>query len=100
MAKFNLIYVWRTLRIDPLGNLLFMNNLSGLRNSLKLAMGYFKKYGSSNLVFSTSSPTSSVELLYHIIHLEVKLIETKKAGFVKKVKNAFTNNSYVYKCMH
>ena len=41
MAKFNLIYVWRTLRIDPLGNLLFMNNLSGLRNSHKLAMGYF-----------------------------------------------------------
>ena len=79
MAKFNLIYVWRTLRIDPLGNLLLMNNLSGLRNSCKLAMGYFKKYGSSNLVFSTSSPTSSVDLLYHVI-------ETKKAGFVEKVK--------------
>ena len=77
--KFHLVYIWRTLSIDPLGNLLFMNNLSGLRNSRKLAMGYFKKYGSSNLVFSTSSPTSSVDLLCHII-------ETKKVGFVEKVK--------------
>ena len=63
MAKFHLIYIWRTLRIDPLGNLPVMNNLSGLRNFLKLAMGYFKKYCNSNLVFSTSSPTSSVDLL-------------------------------------
>ena len=68
MAKFHLVYVWRTLSIDPLGNLLFMNNLSGLRNSLKLAMGYFKKYGNSNLVFSTTSPTSSVDFLCNIIH--------------------------------
>ena len=68
MAKFHLLYVWRTLSIDPLGNLLFMNNLSRLRNSLKLAMGYFKKYGHSNLVFSTTSPTSLVDFLCNIIH--------------------------------
>ena len=66
MARFRLICVWRTLRIDPLANPFLMNNLSGLRDSLKPAIS--KNATIEILHFLLPAPTPSVDLLYHVIH--------------------------------